>query len=280
MWLLVALGTLLAAGSVQAQDSVPAACREDAQGQVDFRACAEVAPKGSPLRSLSLINLATAAYVQNDYATAVRLYDEAVPPGQKVYSDASFHAFRGAAYEKVGRSREALEDARTALTLIRSPPENPQLRSPRDPEEILPNILPILKRASDPEFAGALTMYQAIPARDWISHANRAGVLQELGDLPGALAANGQAMKLQPDHPAVLNNACYMLALARRPAEGLPYCERAVAAAPDVAAVRHSYATALAALGRCAAAEAEMATARRIDGVSQAYREKLDCKAG
>lgn len=217
-----------------------------------------------------------------DYAAAVRYYDEAQPPGarDKVFSDPTFHAFRAVAYDRVGRTAEGLEDARTALTML-SDDRWSALAAARsvDPEVVLERILPILKQGGDAGYPAALKTYNGLPARDWISYANRAGVLIGLNDYAGAEAANNEALKAQPGHPAVLNNACYLMAKTGRAVEALPYCERAIAAAPGVAAVHDSYATALAAAGHCAKAEAALAHARAIDAASVEYRRKLECAA-
>jgi tetratricopeptide (TPR) repeat protein len=252
----------------------------DARGHVDYQACADAAPPGSPARSLSLINLGTEAFLKRDYATAVRLYDEADPPkgSQHLFSDAYFHAFRGAAYAHVGRDTEALANAKTVLAIMDGKAPNlPPTAAKADPEVLYEQVLPILKKAKDPDFQRSLEAYQALLARDWISYSNRAGLLYDLGDVEGALAMNEKALQLQPGHPGPLNNACYILAGAGRAREGLPYCERAVAAAPDIAAIHDSYATALAALGRCADADRELAVARRLDPVSIAYKRTLLC---
>jgi tetratricopeptide (TPR) repeat protein len=113
-------------------------------------------------------------------------------------------------------------------------------------------------------------MTRAMPP---VSVANRAAVLQQLDDLPGAVAAMTEALKLAPaDQPMVLNSACYILALAGRPTEGLPYCEHALALAPDIAAIHDSYAAALERLNRCTEAQAQLAEARRLDPTSPDYR--------
>lgn len=266
------------AGSAAAQTP---ACQPDAQGRVDHKACADAAPSGSPERRLALINLGTQAFLAQDYASAVRLYDEAQPPAgkDKVYSDPVFHAFRGLSYERVGRTAEALTDARVALAMLGDAAWTARWPAAyTDPETVLQAILPILRRAGDGGYPAALATYRALPARDWISYANRTGVLLSLDDLAGAEMANNEAMKLQPGHPAVLNNACYLMAKTGRAEQGLAFCERAIAAAPNVAAVHDSYATALAAAGRCAPAEAALAKARALDGATVEYRRKLVCK--
>lgn len=270
-----ALAALIGAASPAAAQT--AACRPDASGQVNYQACADAAPKGSPDRGLALINLGTQAYGRRDFATAVRLYDEAQPAnGLMMVSDAAFHAFRADAYSHVGRDADALKDAKISLQVLGGK-FNAAAR-PVDPEMVYERVLPILKAANDPNFAPALAAYLATPARDWISYANRAGVLGKMGDAEGAVAANAEAMKAQPEHPAILNNACYFLAKAGRPAEALPYCERAVTAAPEMAPIHDSYAVALAGLGRCDEALARRATAQRLDPSSAEYKTTLACK--
>lgn len=106
---------------------------------------------------------------------------------------------------------------------------------------------------------------------------NRAAVLDELDDHAGARAAAERSLKLAPDEPEAPDNACYVIARAGGARAALPYCERAAAAAPDVAAIGDSYATALADLGRCDEAEAQLAQARRLDPVSVAYQRKVVC---
>lgn len=91
---------------------------------MNYQACVDAAPAGSPARSLALINLGAQAYQRQNYAEAVRLYDQAQPPGgAQMYSDASFHANRADAYQHVGRTQEAVADARTAWLLLSDSPE-------------------------------------------------------------------------------------------------------------------------------------------------------------
>src|SRR5262249_54318884 len=95
--ILFAAVVLTGAASAQAAD--PPECRADARGEVNYRACAAVAAPGSGIRALALINLGSEAFMDGDYGEAVRLYDEAVPPGKEVRSDVRFHAYRGSAYQ-------------------------------------------------------------------------------------------------------------------------------------------------------------------------------------
>jgi predicted Zn-dependent protease len=64
-----------------------------------------------------------------------------------------------------------------------------------------------------------------------------------------------------------------------RASEALPQCKTAVDLAPEHAALRDSYADALAALGRCKEAQSELATARRLDPAATIYQRTLICKA-
>jgi predicted Zn-dependent protease len=93
------------------------------------------------------------------------------------------------------------------------------------------------------------------------------------------VADSKRAVELQPGDPTLLNNHCYTLVEAGQPAQGLSYCERAVAALPDSPYVRHSYAAALAGVGRCADSERQLAEARRLDPSSALYREAIACRA-
>jgi len=279
----------IAASGVSAQaptGDVPAVCRPDATGIVNYQACVDAAPAGSPARMLALINLGSQAYMRQDYAEAVRLYDEAEPPGRaQIFSDASFHAYRADAYNHVGRTQEALANAHTAWLLLSNSPEvAPEIRAEEaravfDPEVVYGLILPILKAGHDPNFAAALAAYSALPSGDWQSHANRAATLDTLGDQAGALRENTQAMAQQPDNPQILNTQCYVLAELNRGHEALPYCERVVQMAPDIAAVHDSYAVALAADRQCEAAQRERATARQLDPVSVEFQQPLNCRS-
>lgn len=271
------------AASAQASDPPPAACRQDANGAANWQACYDATRPGSPWRVLAGINLGSQAYLRNDYAAAVRFYDEARPPnGQQIYSDVSFHALRGAAYDHVGRADEARADASIAFRMLHRDPTIPAspsdyLPAGIDRETIYNLILPILKNGDQAQFQTALTEFRALPATDWISYANRSAVLSEIGDFPGALQMSTQALGLAPNEPSVLNNHCYILLQSHRAADALSFCQRALAQAPDVPQVRESMAQVLAALGRCTEAEREMAEARRLDPTSPGYREALTC---
>lgn len=276
-----------ASGAQSSSEALPAACARDATGAVNYQACADAASPGSAARSWALINLGTQAYLAQDYAGAVRLYDQAEPTtGNHIYSDAGFHAYRADAYQRVGRTQEALTNAQTAWAILsHSPSVSPAIlaqadSTPIDIEMVYGLILPILKDAHDASYETALAAYNALPAVDWMSYANRAVVLEELGDHAGALRANTQVLAAQPDQPQVLNTQCAVLAELGRGSEALPYCVRAVALAPDVAAVHDSYAAALAVSGQCSQANHERDEAHRLDPATQDYTRPPVCSAG
>lgn len=275
MRLALAALVLFAAGAAQAQE-IPVACQPDVQRRVDYQACADAAPKGSAIRALALINLGSEAVMAQNFTAAVRYYDEAVPPGQKLSADASFHAFRARAFDAVGRKEAAIEEARTALDALDRPVVAGR---PPEPDIVLSYVLPIFYRAEAPEFFVSLRRYLGLPAQDWITYANRAAVLIDVDRYEEALAANAEAMKSEPGHPVLLNNLCVALTKMNRAAEALPNCRKAVELAPEHAAVRDSYADALAALGRCDEAKKELAIARRLDPASTVYQRDLACKA-
>lgn len=263
-------------------DAPPAACLFQNGTPPDYQACVAATPEGSMWRNLALINLATAAFLKRDVAEAVRLYDAAKPPeGLTMTSDPGFHAFRGSAYTEVGRREEGLEDARTAAGMLSGEIPLPQpFDHPEARRQAYTLILPILHAADDPAYAGARSAYDALPVDEtsWFSLANRAAVLEQLGEFDAALDLGRRALALDPESPGLLNNYCYTLVRAGQAAEGLPYCQRAVGAAPDMAPLRHSLASALAALGRCEEAETELAAARRLDAVTATYQQPIPCK--
>jgi Flp pilus assembly protein TadD len=267
-------------------EETPPQCRYDANGAIDYRACAAATEPGSALFALSMINLGTQAFDEGNVTEAVRLYDLAILPGSELTSDPTLHARRASALSAVGRSNEALTDARKAYAMIAHPerfaneiPAELLRLNDRNRELVYVLVLPILAKANDPEAPGAIAAWRALPAEGWDILVNRAAVMEQLGALEDALAFNTRAMEIEPSHPAVLNNQCYILVRSNRAAEALPFCERAVRAAPDAGAVHHSHASALAALGRCAEADAAIATARRLEPGSASNQKPLACTA-
>lgn len=275
----MSLTLIMSLALVAGQDEIPPECRYDAAGRVNYQACADATEPGMVLHSLSLMNLGSIAAMEGDNARAAARYDEASASGGSLHSDSVFHSLRAHVYDHVGRTDEALADARYAAgQLLRN--EGHQVGEHAlnpDPETALSNILPILYRAGDPDFGPAMAAYLAIPANDWFALGNRAVTLLDLEQYEAALETNTRAMASGPEHPVLLNSQCYILTLLGRASEGLAFCERAAGLAPDVAAVRHSYASALAGVGRCQEAETQLAEARRLDPVSPIYQEALTC---
>lgn len=279
----LAFALALAAGGPQAQEvPTPPACR-GAFETIDWQACADAAGQGTPHHSLAMINLGTQAYVDGDYAGALRFYDKAELPGQVISSDVIFHTFRADTYQHAGRDAEARADARVAwLKLIDDPSvaDAPRDRLPIDDEvrfAVLTRILPILQAGDPASFGPARAMFIGLPVEGWESLTNRAAMLEQLGEYDAALVDSKRAVDLQPNEPGALNNHCYTLIRAGQPERGLPFCERAIALAPDIAPIRHSYASALAAMGRCDDAERQLAEARRLEPRGAIYREPLAC---
>ncbi|MFN3558241.1 MAG: tetratricopeptide repeat protein [Brevundimonas sp.] len=272
------LALLTAAPQAQAAP-VPPVCVGETF--VSWEACAEAAEEGTPAHAFAMINLGSQAYMQGDRAGALRFYDKA-GESRQVTSDVIFHAFRGDTYRYAGRMDEARADAQIAWGYLNG--RLPEGVSPADARPVddnvrftvLATILPIFKD-SDPAFGEARDLFVALPTSDWMTLSQRANTLTQLGEHAAAVADSKRAVDLQPAEPMLQNNHCYTLVEAGRAGEGLPYCERAIALVPEVAPVRHSYAAALAALGQCAAADRQLAEARRIEPEATLYREALAC---
>ena len=268
-----------------APQEVPAVCEPTPGVATDWAACAGALPEGSPQQRLARLNMATEAYLGRDYGAAERLYDAAAGEGE-VWSDVWLHAFRGDTYQQVGRDKEAVADARTAWLILSDDPAweaQRRMTGPVDEEGrryLLSLILPILKTGRDPVFEEAFAAFRVLPVKDADGYGSLALVLEQLGDFDGALEASLVAVKAAPTNPGYLNNHCYILVRAGRPAEGLPFCEKAVQGAPEIGAVRHSLAAALAGAGRCAEAEAALAEARRLDPATVLYQQPIACAAG
>ena len=266
-----------------APQEVPAVCDPAPGVAPDWAACAAALPEGSPEQALARLNQATEAYLNRDYAAAERLYDAAAGDGE-VYSDVFLHAFRADTFRQVGRDKEATADARIAWLILSDDPAHaaPREMAPIDDEGrrfLLSLVLPILKTGRDPAFEPAFAAFRALPVKDADGYGSLALVLEQLGDFDGALEASLVAVKAAPTDAGYLNNHCYILVRAGRPAEGLPFCEKAVQGAPEIGAVRHSLAAALAGAGRCEEAEAALAEARRLEPATVLYQQPIACTA-
>lgn len=250
---------------------------------VSWEACAAVAGEGTPAYSLAMINLGTQAYQQGDRAKALNYYDRAELPGRTFTGDVIFHTFRADARRAAGRTEEAKADARIAWGYLdgRPPqgtPDNALI--PLDDRLkviVLGLVLPITKDDEPAAYSSARAMFLGLPANDWMTLSLRASALTMTGDHTAAAISSAEALRLEPENPMSQNNHCYTLTRAGRAAEGLPFCEYAVARAPDVAAVRHSYATTLAAVGQCDAANVQNREARRLEPETELYKAPLTC---
>lgn len=276
---------LVLSGAAFAQDPGPA-CRPNARGAIDWARCAEMAPQGSEIWRLAMLNLGTQAHERGDFAEAARYYDAADPgDGRVMYSDPAFHALRADVYFGAGRLDDALADARIALAMVTRDESLPPVvleavgRFDVDLVAVYAMILPVLREGGDARYDEAFAAFEALPAASFSDFTNRAIVYRRLGDHPRAIDASTRAVALAPEHPAVLNNHCYVLTTAGRAAEGLPFCEGAIAAAPRVGVVRHSYAAALAGVGRCEDAARELQMARDLDPSNVDLRRDIACAA-
>lgn len=278
----LALALMSSAASV-AQDNPPPPPACIGRTFVSWQACADALDETSPYYRLAMINLGSEAYQNGDRAAALRFYDKAERADALLTGDVFFHTFRADVRSYAGREAEALADALIAWGYVEG--RAPEGVSPADVVPltdqgrgmVLATILPILRQGDRAVFARAKAMYASLPVSSWQELSMRAVVLAEIGDRTAAVSASERALAMAPEEPGVMNNHCYVMVLVGRPADGLPYCQRAVAALPDVAPIRHSLAEALAGVGRCADAEAELAQARRLEPVSALYREPLAC---
>jgi tetratricopeptide (TPR) repeat protein len=281
---IVLMLAMAACGSAFAQsnETPPAVCT-DATTTQNWQPCYDATAPHSNWRMLAAINLGSQAFLRSDFAAAVRFYDEGRPPRPAViYSDVAFHAFRASAYEHVGRTADALEDANIALRMLHRDPSIPAEPSNYFPPTILPSaiyemILPVLKHGERASFQTALSEYLAFPAYEWTDYANRAAILEEAGEYDRALGESAHALAMAPGEAGVQNNHCAILYDLHRYSEALPYCEAAVRIDPGIAGSRDSLSDVFAALGRCADAEREHAEAVRLDPTNVALRDPVVC---
>lgn len=280
----ITLALLLTTAPMDGPQELPPVCQAPEGAAPDWAACAEALPEGSPQQRFARLNEATEAYLNRDYGAAERLFDQI--GGLDPFSSDALYAFRADTWRQVGRDKEATADARAAWLLMAGAADvggaDNEAAAEAEAERrrfLLSVILPILKTGRDPAFDAAFTAFRALPVKDVAGYAALALVLEQLGDLEGALEASLVAVKADPAYPGYLNNHCYILVRAGRAAEGLPYCEKAVQGAPEIAPLHHSLAAALAGAGRCAEAEAALAEARRLEPATVLYQQPLACTA-
>ena len=109
----------------------------------------------------------------------------------------------------------------------------------------------------------ALARAQALsPAPTAAMQQLHARILEAQGDLPAALVALDEALRLSPDKPALLHNRATLLQRCHRPAEALRLHERALALGLDAADAHYNHGNTLQSLGR-------------LDDAVAAYRQAL-----
>ncbi|HYC68083.1 hypothetical protein [Brevundimonas sp.] len=279
----IAFALLLTAAPMAGPQEVPAVCEPAIGVAPDWAACAQALPEGSPQQRFARVNQAAEAYLNRDYEAAEQLFDQA--GALDPFSSDVLYAFRADTRQHVGRDKDATADARAAWLLLAGAPEveGPEAEATAETERrrfLLSLILPILKTGRDPAFDEAFAAFRALPVKDVDGYATLAMVLEQLGDFDGALAASLMAVKAEPANFGYLNNHCYILVRAGRAAEGLPFCEKAVQGAPELAPLQHSLAAALAGAGRCAESGAALAEARRLEPATVLYQQPLACTPG
>lgn len=260
----------------------PPECHWPAEKADRWAACAVAAREGSGLWVLAHMNLASDAFLERDFETAAHHYDLTTQTElQGIMSDPFFHAFRSSTFFYVGRRDEALVDAKTVLSFIERDlsgvqPDAPPLDD-ADLVTLYAAILEVLVAADAPEAEQALEAFRALPADSVYDVMNRAAVFTELGLYDEAMPFSDVALELSNNHPAALNNHCYLLTLMGRADEAIGYCEQAIATEPDEPTLLHSYAAALAAAGRCDEADANLTRAAELNPSAVAYQEPLAC---
>ncbi|MBL4618264.1 MAG: hypothetical protein JKY46_11265 [Robiginitomaculum sp.] len=226
------------------------------------------------IRALAYINLGTLAFLQHDTTEAARFYDLAEATGQTVTSDPFFHAYRSATFSAVGRHEQAVTDAKHVLDFIN---DNPQTGTSQQIPLLEMIIEPLYKAGKVELTNSALNRYLNMPVTDWIDAINRAAVLEGISEYETAIPYAEQAYLAQPEHPAILNTKCYLLAKTNRADEGITFCEKALQILPNEAAIIHSYAFALAKNGQCLDSQNALQKARKLQPLVIAYQEQIPC---
>ncbi|MBL1431739.1 MAG: tetratricopeptide repeat protein [Robiginitomaculum sp.] len=229
----------------------------------------------SGLKSLAYINLGTLAFLQYDTTEAAHFYDLAETTGKTISSDPFFHAYRSATYSEVGRHEQAVIDAKHVLNFIQN---NPHIDTSQQ--------IPLLEMIIEPlHLAKAvklketvLNKYTKLPIRDWVDAHNRATSFMQINEYETAIPYAEQAYLAQPEHPAVLNSKCYLLAKTNRADEGIPYCEKALQIQPNKASILHSYAFALAKNGQCLDSQTALQKARKFQPAVVTYQQQIACE--
>ncbi|MEZ5954467.1 MAG: hypothetical protein R3C13_09210 [Hyphomonas sp.] len=259
---------------------VPPACFTDEDGTTDYAACFNAAKPGTPAWIHAAINLGSEAFWDGDIETAAYYYDLSTPDGQQIFSDISFHANRADVFRRVGRLEDSLKDARHVWDMVQEGkydfyghPLNDSARF-----YVLMLVAQTFHEASAPEEEAVVRAFLETPIQNDTDLINQSAILTEIGKYDDALKLSAELVVGLPDNPGVLNNHCYLLTLMDRAPEGLPYCRQAAAIAPDIAALQHSLALALAAAGQCVDAEQALQNAHQLEPSVTKYSEPLACQ--
>ena len=283
-----ALFGCLAFGSAaeESKPDIPESCEAAIAGQGDdllrWKSCFEDAEPNSGPWFLAAMNLGTEAFYRNDHETAASYYRQTMTERFKTFSDIILHANRAATFETTGDTAFAEKDAMAAWRLF----QRGETLMPGVPLDdgikgyVLVNILEPLQQADPDAFETAKAAYLALPLEDLQDRANRAALLQNIGELDAAIEESETLLVALPDNAQVLNNHCYMLHEAGRDEEAETYCRQALEIMPDAAPIKHSLASVLAGLGQCEQAETLRLEAKAASPSTAAYDEKLACTPG
>ncbi len=226
-----------------------------------------------------MINLGTAAFIQDDHETAAYYYLLSRSGGMNISSDITLHAHRSAVFYRTGHMDYAVSDGEQAWNMIEAGETMiPGIEMDNEIRfYVLSNILESLYAGESEAFDPAFRMYANLPVNDLQDRANRAAVLSNIGRLDLAIEESALLLEDMPGNPQIENNHCYMLHQAGRDEEALEYCLSALEKSPDAPHIMHSLATVFAALGRCGEADMLMEEARAISPSVALYHEPLEC---
>lgn len=257
---------------------IPQSCALALQ-QGDWESCAKDAEPNSPIYLLAHANLGTRAYLEGDFGTAARHYDLSAPDGLNMFSDAFLQLYRSTTFVRVGR----MDDAKRDVSVLLSQLETGQLgmgnRIPFSDDvllQIYPTLISTLRELNMmEEMDSVVASYAVLPANDFYAIANKAAVFAEIGRYGEALPLSEKLIESHPEHPAILNNHCYLLTLMERGEDAVPFCQKAVAIEPDISSFQHSLAEAFAESHQCPEALAAKRRALELEPDNVSFQEPL-----
>jgi tetratricopeptide (TPR) repeat protein len=237
--------------------------------------CAKEVPEGG-YRSLAYINLGTIFYREGNFSVAANYYDLASVGVGTVGSDPLFHAYRGSTYNKTGRGNEAVADADKVLVWLKSS----DIKEDELHQELLEKIIPIYYENNKPDKLDAiLSIYLNMREKYWLDYMNKSVMLSSINRYSEAYGYSSKALELESNHPAVLNNHCYILAQMGEPEKALPFCEKALKLLPNRAEIWDSVAFVKAKMGDCKGSETARLQALKFQPKVEDYKEPKLCQA-